>query len=99
MFNCFLVNLMQMRPRKSEGGSDTRLYSTCRQSHTLDSLRRECLLTDTNLSIDIVTNANEERLNVMEIHHVKDAETSTSSVNMLRIVVPMASRNRRSFVE
>lgn len=47
----------------------------------------------------LATNANGGKLNVMGIHHVKDAEISTSNANMLRIVVPMASRSRRSFVE
>lgn len=53
----------------------------------------------TDIYLSLVMNANEERLNVMEIHHVNDAEISTSNVNMRRIVVAMASRNQRNFVK
>lgn len=97
MLNCFLVDLMAMRPRNSEEGSEP--DSICTQSCTLATLSTKFLLTDTNSYLDIATNANGGKLNVMGIHHVKDAEISTSNANMLRIVVPMASRSRRSFVE
>jgi hypothetical protein len=44
----------------------------------------------------IATSASGGRSNAMEIRHVKDAETSSSNVNTLQIVVPMASRIRTS---